>query len=229
VQPPLHPADLAREIGVSRETLDRLRLYLDLLERWQRAINLVGSATLADPWRRHILDSAQLLALLPPSTRSLVDLGSGAGLPGLVLAILGVEGVHLVESDQRKATFLREAARITETTVVIHPRRAQEVEPFPAHVVTARALGPLPRLLDLAAPFLGPETVALFLKGRMAEDELTDAAKYWHMRAQRIASRSDPSGTVLKLEGLSRASERQSQRAATRPHRRGRQPEGRGR
>jgi 16S rRNA (guanine527-N7)-methyltransferase len=226
-QPPLDAEALARELDVSRETLARLRRYVDLLVRWQRAVNLVGVGTLPDVWRRHILDSAQIHPHLPPSPRSLVDLGSGAGLPGLVLAILGVEGVHLVESDQRKVAFLREAARVTAAPVRIHAGRIEQIEPFVAEVVTARALAPLPRLLELAAPFIGPRTTLIFLKGRTAEDELTDAAKCWHMRTHRIMSRSDPTGVVLKLEDIARASHREPQRAADRPHRRGRQPEGR--
>src|SRR5918912_3476535 len=110
---PLTPEGFAELVPVSRETLDRLAAYLDLLRRWQRTINLVGAATLDDPWRRHLLDSAQLLRFLPEGVRRLVDLGSGAGLPGLALAILGVPEVHLIESDRRKAAFLREAARAT--------------------------------------------------------------------------------------------------------------------
>src|SRR5579872_6350644 len=105
----------AKRIVVSRETLDRLTLYVELLIAWNRRINLVGANTIGDIWRRHILDSAQLMPLLPDGTRVVVDVGSGAGLPGLVLAMLGVPEVHLVESDQRKAAFLREAQRVTGT------------------------------------------------------------------------------------------------------------------
>jgi 16S rRNA (guanine527-N7)-methyltransferase len=207
---PLSREAFADQLDVSRETLDRLEAYLDLLRRWQGAINLVGAATLADPWRRHILDSAQLLAHLPPAARTIVDLGSGAGLPGLVLALLGASGVHLIESDRRKAAFLREAARATGAQVTIHARRIEELECWPADVVTARALAPLPRLLALAEGFQGPRTVCLFLKGRTVSDELTEAHKTWHMQPELFESRSDPSGVVLRLEGVARASDRQS-------------------
>lgn len=196
------------KVDVSRETVARLEIYLDLLVRWQHAINLVGRTTLSDPWRRHFLDSAQLLAYLPPVTRSVVDLGSGAGFPGMVLAILGVRGVHLIEADRRKTTFLQEVARATETSVAIHAARIEDVPAWPADVVTARALAPLPRLLGLAEPFIGPETVCLFQKGESSASELTQAAQSWHMSTTTFTSLSDPSGVVLKLEEVGRASRR---------------------
>src|SRR5687767_1366639 len=140
---PLAPEELGVALGLTRETLNRLAVHLDLLRRWQRAINLVGRSTLADPWRRHVLDSAQLYPHLAGQAGPVVDLGSGAGFPGLVLAILGAPDVHLIESDQRKAQFLREAARVTGTPVMVHARRIEDVAPFPASVVTARALAPL--------------------------------------------------------------------------------------
>ena len=207
---PLSREELGLALDVSRETLHRLGVYLDLLRRWQGAINLVGAATLDDAWRRHILDSAQLLAHLPPGARTVVDLGSGAGLPGLVLAVLGVPGVHLIESDRRKAAFLREAARATGVQVTIHARRIEALEGWPADVVTARALAPLPRLLALAERFVGPRTVCLFLKGRSASRELTEACKTWHMRPEMFRSLADPSGVVLRLQGVARALDRQS-------------------
>lgn len=198
----LTPEGFARLVDVSRETLDRFRAYHDLLAAWNRRINLVGRDTMGDVWRRHFLDSAQLFPLLPPKTRVLVDLGSGAGFPGLVLALLGVPEVHLVESDQRKAAFLREAVRITGVSATVHPRRIEQVAPFVADAVTARALAPLPQLLQWAARFSGPKTVCLFLKGRHALEELTAAAEAWKMRAERFPSVSDPAGTILRLETL---------------------------
>lgn len=202
--PPLTPPEIAALLDVSRETLDRLHIYLDVLTKWQPRINLVGASTLRDPWRRHILDSAQLFPLLPPGTQTLVDLGSGAGFPGLVLAILGVASVHLVESDHRKAAFLREAARLTTTPVTVHPQRLESLASFPVDAVTARALAPLPRLLDLAAPFLCKGAVGLFLKGQSVDDELTESHKIWKMRVERLPSRSDPAGFVLRIGDLRR-------------------------
>lgn len=185
--------------------MDRLCAYVALLERWNARINLVGRATIGDVWRRHIMDSAQLYSLIPARARILVDLGSGAGLPGLVLAILGVPEVHLLESDQRKAAFLREALRVTGTQAQLHAQRIEAIRAFPADIVTARALAPLAELLDLAQPFIAPSTVCLFLKGRTADDELTRAQEAWKMRAERLPSASDPSGIILRLESLARA------------------------
>jgi 16S rRNA (guanine527-N7)-methyltransferase len=191
--------------GVSRETRERLNTYADLLRKWQRSINLVGPRTLDDLWNRHFTDSAQLLPLIPPNARVLVDFGSGAGFPGLVLAILGVAEVHLIESDQRKSTFLREVARATGTPVTVHAKRIEQVTPFPADVVSARALAPLADLLGFAAPFLGPDSLCLFPKGQMAEDELTAASKIWNMNVDRIQSVTDPSATILRISQVSRA------------------------
>jgi len=186
----------------------RLSTHLELLGRWQRAVNLVGPSTLNDPWRRHVLDSAQLLDHLPAPTRTLVDLGSGAGFPGMVLAILGVPGVHLVEADRRKAAFLREVARATATDVVIHAARTEAMAGFAADVVTARGLAPLPRLLELAEPFVGPGSVAVLLKGGSVASELTRAARNWHMDAKTWPSRSDARGVVLQLKEIHRAPRR---------------------
>jgi len=204
----LTPDALARELDVSRETLDRLSTYIELLRRWQRAVNLVGPSTLSDPWRRHVLDSAQLLAHLPAPMGTLVDLGSGAGFPGMVLAVLGVPGVQLIEADRRKAAFLAEVARATATDVVVHAARIEAMRGFAADVVTARGLAPLPRLLGLAEPFVGPASVCLFLKGGSAASELTRAARSWHMDAKTWPSRSDARGVVLQLKEIRRAPRR---------------------
>ncbi|HEV2187914.1 MAG TPA: 16S rRNA (guanine(527)-N(7))-methyltransferase RsmG [Stellaceae bacterium] len=192
------------QTGVSRETLERLEAYAALLLDWSSRINLVGRSTLPDLWRRHFLDSAQLLPLIPRGARSLVDLGSGAGFPGLVLAILGMPGVELIEADRRKASFLREAARITYAEVTLRACRIEAVAPHAADVVTARGCAPLDRLLSLAERFIGPQTTCLFLKGAQAEQELTATSKAWTMMASRHPSRSDPGGTVLSLQQVVR-------------------------
>jgi 16S rRNA (guanine527-N7)-methyltransferase len=199
---------LAALVPVSRETLARLAAYIELLREWSARINLVGRDTLADPWRRHILDSAQLAPLVPRTARNLIDLGSGAGFPGLVLAILGVPAVELVEADAKKCAFLREAARATATEIAISQSRIEGLPPHPADVVTARALAPLGRLLGLAAPFLGLDSVCLFLKGARAEEELTLARKDWTMAVSSSESRSDPRGVVLRLHDVVRAPRR---------------------
>ena len=201
----LAPDEAGRRLAVSRETLDRLAVYLELLQRWQRRINLVGAATLADPWRRHILDSGQLWRLWPPGARVLADLGSGAGLPGLVLAILGAPVTHLIESDRRKAAFLREAARACGVDVTVHASRLEDVPPLQADVITARALAPLPVLLGLAERHAKPGTVCLFLKGRTAANELTAARETWTMNLAREPSLSDPEGQIVIISEMNRA------------------------
>jgi 16S rRNA (guanine527-N7)-methyltransferase len=203
-KPPLGPEGFAQVVSVSRETLARLEAYAALLTRWSARINLIGRDTIADLWRRHILDSAQLQPFIPSAARSLIDLGSGAGLPGLVLAILGVPVVELVEADSRKCAFLREAARIAEVSVVIRGCRIQAVPPHPVDVVIARALAPLDRLLRLAEPFLAPGSECLLLKGERVEDELTLARRHWRMTVSLHQSRSDPRGVVLRLQQVTR-------------------------
>lgn len=231
-------------INVSRETLQRLEIYADLLEKWQAKINLVGPATLPDLWRRHLLDSAQLLPLLQcnplprtgeglgrgkpvhspdePSLASptparppdggggiLVDLGSGAGFPGLVLAIMTDWRVHLLDSDQRKCAFLRQVALECGVLpqVTIHAKRIEQVTGIAADVVTARACAPLSALLALAEPFIGEKGTGLFLKGAQAEEELTQAQRRWTMRLDRRESISDPAGVILIISQLKRKSQ----------------------
>ncbi|HZH28713.1 MAG TPA: 16S rRNA (guanine(527)-N(7))-methyltransferase RsmG [Azospirillaceae bacterium] len=196
------PDRFADETGVSRETRDRLAIYAALLAKWNPRINLVAASTLDDVWRRHLLDSAQLHPLLPPRAEVLVDFGSGAGFPGLVLAILGGPHVHLIDSDKRKCAFLREVARETGARVTVHAARIEDVPPFPADVATARALASLDMLVGWAAPFVGRDGQCLFLKGARLDAELTEAARNWTMRVDRIASRTDPSGTIVRLQDI---------------------------
>jgi 16S rRNA (guanine527-N7)-methyltransferase len=201
---PLEAQGFAGLFPVSRETLSRLEAYAYLLVRWSARINLVGRDTLPDLWRRHMLDSAQLCPLVPANAQSVIDLGSGAGFPGLVLAILGAPGVELVEADSRKAAFLREAARVTAAEVTIRPVRIAAVPPHRVDVVTARALAPLDKLLELAEPFIGPDTICLFPKGEKAAQELTLARKDWTMTASMHHSIADPRGVVLCLQRVAR-------------------------
>jgi 16S rRNA (guanine527-N7)-methyltransferase len=201
---PLTALDFAALTEVSRETLARLEAYAALLLEWSGRINLIGRSTLDDIWRRHFLDSAQLLSLIPKGARSLVDLGSGAGFPGLVLAILGVPAVELIEADSRKSAFLREAARIAGAEILLRPCRVESVAPHAADVVTARGCAPLDRLLPLAERFIGLQTTCLFLKGARAEEELTAAGKAWTMTVSRHPSRADLGGIVLSLQQVVR-------------------------
>jgi len=204
----LTPDAFAADCHVSRETLARLARYAELLVKWQRSINLVAADSLDDLWRRHMLDSAQLFRLLPADCR-LVDMGSGAGFPGLVLAVMGVKEVHLIESDGRKAVFLAEAARHSGlepgVNPIIHRMRLEDMPSLRADVVTARACARLDQLLAYAEPMLGPDTICLFLKGAAVEDELTVAAETWRMTLDRLPSASDPSGTILRIGQVARA------------------------
>jgi 16S rRNA (guanine527-N7)-methyltransferase len=204
VSSPLGPEGFAEAVPVSRETLARLEAYAALLIQWSARINLVGRDTLADLWRRHILDSAQLFPMVPRTAHSLIDLGSGAGLPGLVLAVLGVPGVELIEADSRKSTFLQEAARIAAADVTLRRCRIETVPPHPADVVTARACAPLNRLLELAERFIAPHTICLFPKGERFEEELTLARKAWTMSVSVEPSLSDRRGVILRLEQVAR-------------------------
>ena len=167
-------------------------------------MNLIGRSTAAEVWHRHMLDSAQIMGHLPPATNTLVDLGSGAGFPGLVLAILGVPNVHLIESKGKKAVFLQEAVAAIDLPVTVHNARIEALAPFEADVVTARALAPLDKLIGYGQRFAGPKTRHIFLKGQHIGDELTNAHKIWKMQVDRKPSTSDPRGSVLCVREVSR-------------------------
>jgi 16S rRNA (guanine527-N7)-methyltransferase len=181
----------------------KLQTYADLLRKWQRSINLVGRSTLDDLERRHFDDSLQLLPLLPPDTRRLLDLGSGAGFPGLVIAAERPDiAVTLVESDQRKAAFLIEVARAIAPNATVKPVRIEALVPFPVDVVTARALAPLPKLLSWAAPFATDPAICLFHKGANVDAELTEAARDWMMDIQRVSSVTEQNASILRISRL---------------------------
>ena len=195
---------------VSDDALARLDKYAALLVEWQSRINLVAPSTVPQLWTRHIADSLQLLRHAPDA-KIWIDLGSGAGFPGIPIACAlaqtpGVE-VHLVESNGKKAAFLREAARITGAPIVVH---AERIENFgdsyagKADVVTARALAPLSSLLDQAFPFMAEGAIGLFLKGQDVGAELTDSSKRWSVDATKASSVTDPAGCVLTVRSLNR-------------------------
>jgi 16S rRNA (guanine(527)-N(7))-methyltransferase RsmG len=192
------------ESGVSRETLIGLRAYLALLRRWNARINLVADAPEDAQWERHVRDSLQLLPLLATAPAGpLVDLGAGAGLPGIVLAAASGRPTHLVEADQRKCAFLAEAARtLGLADVKIHAQRIEAMALPPAAIVTARALAPLAVLVGHAHRFLAPEGIAVFPKGRLAEGELTAALPAWKMQVERFPSLTDPAATIFRLSAI---------------------------
>ena len=185
-------------LPLPRETEDRLRAYAALLATWTRRISLVSTQDQAQIWTRHVQDSLRLLPLIPPGTTRAIDLGSGAGLPGLVLAIATGIAFDLVESDRRKAAFLTEAARITGAPVQVHAARIEACSIPPAPLVTARALAPLPALLALAAPLLAPGGTALFPKGARAEAEINAARAGWSFT---LARHGPADGPILAITG----------------------------
>jgi 16S rRNA (guanine527-N7)-methyltransferase len=197
------PEDFAARVAVSRETLARLKAYADVLADWNSRHNLVSRASLPDVWQRHFWDSAQLSALIPDGARTLADLGSGAGFPGLVLAALRPDlSVTLHEATAKKCAFLSAAAERMGIAVTVRNARIEDVPPEVFDVVTARALAPFPRLLGYAHKFLGSNSVCLFLKGQNVGSELTEAHKYWNMRASEIPSATDPSGAIVVVKEL---------------------------
>jgi 16S rRNA (guanine527-N7)-methyltransferase len=190
--------------SVSNDCRERLGRFVDLLTKWNASVNLSARGDLPAIWARHIADSLQLAPLLLPRPERAIDLGSGGGFPGLILAVATGIPFDLIEADQRKAAFLREAARVVAAPATIHARRIEEAPVARASVVTARALAPLPKLLDLAAPKLDPGGYCLFLKGRTSKAELTAAAAGWHMRVEQFPSTTDPSATILRVSEISR-------------------------
>lgn len=203
-------AQFAEIFIVSRETLDRLELYDSLIRKWQPTINLVAPRTLEAVWHRHFADSAQLIEFIPETAKTLVDLGSGGGFPGLVLAIMlapaGKVRCRLIEADQRKAAFLREVVRQTAITVDITVSRIENPETQAmvggADVVTARALAPMGRLLALAQPYFGSHSTGIFLKGRDTERELKEAASDWCFESSASESVTGGGGQVVVVRRL---------------------------
>lgn len=203
------PEEFAAAFGVSRETCARFVRYEAALRRWQRRINLVGASTLDDIWRRHFADSAQLAAHLRPGVRRIVDLGSGAGFPGLVLKLLRPDlDVTLIDADVRKAAFLSATAADLSADVAVLARRIEAVARSPARpeadVVTARALAPLPDLLDLASGWSVDNPQFLLLKGQNVEKELISATKCWKMTVTQFNSVTHAAGRVLSIERIAR-------------------------
>lgn len=198
-------------LSVSCETRERLQEFAKLLELWTKKINLISRATVENLWVRHILDSAQLFDLRPNGAETWIDLGTGAGLPGLIIAILAKDlapglSVDLVESDTRKAAFLQNARRQLDLDAHIYPMRIEDLPSTVYDVVSARALAPLDRLLPLVHRFYGPESRVILPKGARLDSELTAAETDWHIEAKRWPSMTDPDASILVISHLERKS-----------------------
>lgn len=197
-------------VDVSRETLEKLYAYEALVLKWTKAINLISPATTREAWSRHVVDSAQIFPLLEGAGNRWLDIGSGAGFPAIVLAILSEQTkpdrkFTLLESDQRKCTFLRTVARELTLAVDVVPARLEDAPPHNADVLTARALASLDRLLEAAETHLSPGGVCLFPKGKTADEEMEAARGRWAFDLVKTPSITDPEASLLKVERISRA------------------------
>lgn len=216
---------ISQEENVSRETFALYQQWLDLLTHWNKRINLVSPTTLHDFWLRHALDSWQLVKLLPKNTKTVLDMGAGAGFPGLALAIAlknkqdvpeangersdrpGIQNVTLVESNGKKCNFLRTAIRELALPATVHQERVENMPPEPYDIITARAFAPLPKLLDYSLPFWGKNTLALFPKGENWQNETKAADKSHIFDLTTIDSQTNEVAKILRITNLQRAEE----------------------
>jgi 16S rRNA (guanine527-N7)-methyltransferase len=202
-------AILVGRLNVSRETMEDLHVLADLLEKWNKTINLVGKSTLNEVWSRHILDSAQIWQFRPKALKTWVDLGSGGGFPALVLAILAKEDApgalfHMIESDARKCAFLRNVSRETSLNTKIHNTRIENTDDIVADVVSARALAPVDALFWHSHKFLSNNGYCLFLKGQACASEVETARESWHFQSETTKSLSGGAGVILKAWNIRR-------------------------
>jgi len=197
-------SDFQMFMNLSDKKIKNFEIYIDMLIKWNKRINLVSSSTVKTAWFRHVLDSAQIYSYLPKKTKSLIDFGSGAGFPGMVMALIGVPKVHLVESKTKKAEFLYAVCNATGADVQIHNSRIESLASRKFDVITARALAPLTKLLEYGFNFSNKNSVQLYLKGRNVETELTQAKKKWNMDLQSHQSVTDPESRVLSISKVSK-------------------------
>jgi 16S rRNA (guanine527-N7)-methyltransferase len=193
-------------LNLPQPLLEDLKTHVTLLKKWQKRINLVSTETLANVWNRHVLDSSQLYLLIPTGAKKVIDIGSGAGFPGLVLALYfkhyGGPEVHLVESDGRKCSFLTEVNRQTNAGVIIHTKRIEAISDLKGDVITARALAPLRKLIKMSQSFDTGDTTYIFLKGSKVREELIDAQKEWIMDVTETISQTHAVSKILTLKGV---------------------------
>ncbi len=202
--------EFEQEFNVSRETMHRLKIYHGLLLKWNPHINLVSSSTLNSAWLRHFADSYQILWLAPKEAQVWLDMGSGAGFPGLVIAAIAKEAmpdlqVILIESDRRKSTFLRTVAREMNVNVQVLTQRIEEIPALNADIISARALASIPQLLEFAGKHRKPEGICIFHKGANVDSELTATASSWHISQKTFPSVTDSSAVILRIGEFRRA------------------------
>ena len=195
---------LTAEVDVSRETWERIEQFERLLKVWTQRINLIAARDLDHIRERHTVNSLTAAALIPHTVKRAIDLGSGGGFPGLVLAIATNIHFDLIESDHRKSAFLAEAARVTNAPVTIHSERIESCPCDPAMLVTCRALAPLSNLLTLAKPLMQPGAICLFLKGKQAEQEIAEASRAWTMSVDQFTMPDERGGVVLRISEVAR-------------------------
>ena len=196
-------------LNVSRETSSKLETLQELLVKWNSKINLVAKSTIQDAWQRHIVDSAQIWQLANPEAQHWMDIGAGAGFPGLVIAAIAAEKapsmkITLVESDQRKCIFMQTAAREMGIKPIILTERIESLPPQNADILSARALAPLEKLLEFAETHRNPNGICLFLKGEKVDSELTSAARSWHISPEKFPSMTDSNAVILRIGEMKR-------------------------
>lgn len=191
--------------NVSRETFLALEKFAELLLKWNQKINLVSKKIDSEElWQRHIFDSAQMISFIPENKTKIIDFGSGAGFPGLILAILGGYQVTLIESDQRKCAFMQEAAAKFNLQAHIITSRIEDVKPLDCDIITSRALAPLVKLLEYAEPFLEKDNFMLLLKGQNVVEEIREASIYWDFEYKILPSALNQDGCVLRISKVRR-------------------------
>lgn len=195
---------LSHGLDVSRETFARLQVYGETLIKWQASHNLIAPSTIPSVWERHFLDSAQLVSYIPSSVKMIADLGSGAGFPGMVVAILTNIPTFLVESNQKKVSFLREVQRLTQAPVHVYADRVEDLPSLDVDLVTARALSSLSLLLSYSLRHLKKEGFCLFLKGKDVDKEIREAQKTWNFVEKKYSSITDCTGVILEIKEIRR-------------------------
>lgn len=200
---PMTAEEFQTLLNVPRETMDKFIIYAELLNKWQKSINLVSRSTLSDMWRRHFYDCAQLIDYIPKKKDLIIlDIGSGAGFPGLILSIMGAGHVHLVEAVGKKCAFMNHVIRETGINATVHNERIENMSAFPVDIITSRACADLQKLLELSAAFGTENTHYIFMKGGRSQEEIQSAQKKYSFNVKKQASKSEESGMILSLSNI---------------------------